>query len=225
MASNYKVTLYRFNELSESAKSVVICKEREDVCSFGVLAQDEDADDRINTLKSFCSLFDINFRIDYDHSTRFVDWHFVYSGDEELEERKGKYLWRFLNRYYFDIRKPKYYFTKGYWDENRKYHYKYRYSKVQYTEGNCPFTGVCYDEDILKPIFDWYKNPNMETTIHDLFEECFSYFLQCWERDDDYRMSDEYLADMIENNWGDKLYFESGIEFNGNESDLEIIAA
>ena len=33
-----------------------------------------------------------------------------------------------------------------------------------------------------------------------------------------------YLG-MIMANWDDKLYFENGDEFNGNEDDLELIAA
>jgi hypothetical protein len=44
-----------------------------------------------------------------------------------------------------------------------------------------------------------------------------------WEKEDDYRMSDEHIGDMISANWGDKLYFENGDEFEGDLDELETL--
>ena len=224
MAKNYKVTLYHFNELSESAKSRVIDKERENPYNWGTISQEDDARDRIGSLKGFCDAMDLWYEYSYDYS-HTIKWGFRYDNDDEIADKVGKYLMRYLNNHYYDIREKKYYYTKGYYDENRQYHYKYRYSNFQYTEGNCPFSGRCYDEDLLKPIFDWYKNPNWNKSLRELLQDCFDYFIECWDNEDDYRMSDENISDLIMANWDDKLYFENGDEFNGNEDDLELIAA
>lgn len=224
----FKIKLYSFDELSESAKAKVCDKERESPYNYGYLSQETDAEERIATLDKFCGIFGIKYDIDYDHDHRFINWRFIdvdMNGYEWCDEDiEGKYLLRYLNRYYYQIRSPKY-FSVWYTDENGKRDYKCRHSKIHYTEGNCPFTGMAYDEDILEKIYEWYKNPNWHISLHDLFEDCFSTFMGYWEKEDDYRMSDEHIGDMISANWGDKLYFENGDEFNGNERDLEPIAA
>ena len=218
----YKINLYSFDELSESSKRVVIDKERESQYNFAYLSMESDAEERISTLNKFCELFNITYRIDYDHQHRFISWDFQYSGDEELGERVGKYVWRYLNNHYYAIRKHKY-FIKQRYDKNGKFDYKIRYSKVMWIEGDCPFTGMCYDEDILQPIFDWYRKPNMNISIHDLLQECFDNFMRCWESEDDYRMSDEHLEDMISANWCDKLFYSNGEEFEGDIDELETL--
>ena len=42
-----------------------------------------------------------------------------------------------------------------------------------------------------------------------------------WEKEDDYRMSDEYIMEMLSANNEDTLYFANGAEFEGSESELE----
>ena len=218
----FKINLYSFDELTESAKRVVIDKERNSQYNFAYLSMESDADERIHTLNKFCDVFDLHFKIDYDHQHRFIDWYFDYDSDEELADRDGKMIFRYLNKYYFAIRSPKTYFKNRY-DENGKFDYKIRHSRIIWIEGNCPFTGVCYDEDILQPIFDWYRNPNLKLSIRELLQDCFDNFMRCWENEDDYRMSDEHLSDMISINWGDKLFYANGEEFDGNLDDLETL--
>lgn len=211
-----KVKLYTFDELSEDAKHNVCEKERSRQYNFGFDCQEYDAGERVSTLDSFCKVFGIEYQIDYDHSTRFISWSFK---DEDIDDRAddicGKYLLRFLNNYYYDIRSRKYYATRGYYDENRKYHYKFRHSRIIWIEQNCPFTGMIYDCDILDLIFDWYKRPDWKLSLRDLFENCFGYYLQCWDKEDEYRMSDENIGDMISANRPDDLYYEDGTKFSG----------
>lgn len=210
------IKLFTFEELSEEAKSKICDREREDSNGYGYMCQESDAWERHATLEKFCETFGIKFNVDYDHCYRFINWKFENSIDDE--EICGKLLWRFLNKYYYDIRSRKYYSGKFHYDENGNYikgSHRYRYSRIQWIEQNCPFTGMCYDCDILQKIFEWYEKPDWRLSLHDLFEECFSYFLESWEKEDEYRMSDENISDMILANNPDQLYFEDGKEFDG----------
>ena len=223
------IKLYQFDELSDDAKHMVCSKERESTYNYGVLAQETDAEERYATLDAFCKLFGITYRIDYDHQYRFIHWNFedvdMNGYDWDDTDITGKYLLRYLNRYYSDITKLKYYSTHGYYDEKNQYHYKYRYSRFQREFGCCPFTGMCYDEDILQPIYKWLSKPNWHITLHDLFDDCFSTFMQSWENEDDFRMSDEGIGEMIAINREDALYLENGDEFTGCVEELESYVA
>lgn len=212
--------LYSFDELSEDAKHEVCERDRKESYNWGTLCQDCDASERISTLDKFCEVFGIKYEIDYVHCKRFISWKFVdtdmYLSDEEI---CGKYLWRFLNRYYYDIRSRKYFSTNFRKKENGETYYLHRHSKILWIEQNCPFTGMCYDCDILDKIFDWYKNPDWKISLHDLFDDCFSHYMKLWEDEDDYRMTDESIGDMISANWPERLYFEDGTEFTGDYDD------
>ncbi len=209
-----KVKLYRFDELSKDARHEVCERERQQTNNWGTISQEHDAEERISTLQKFCEVFGIKYKLDYDHDRRFISWHFK---DSEIDshEISGKYLWRFLDNYYYDIRSRKYFATNFRQDENGKMYYKHRHSRIMWEEQNCPLTGMCYDCDILDKIFDWYKKPDWKLSLHDLFEDCFSHYLKLWEEEDDYIVSDENISDLIEANLGDKLYYEDGTEFNG----------
>lgn len=215
-----KVKLYHFDELSEDAQHNVCERDREETYGWAYICQEQDASERRATLDKFCEVFGIKYDIDYNHQYRFISWHFE---DSELEanseELCGKYLWRFLNKYYYDIRNRKYYGKLIPHEKDPEHpagfeHVK-RYSKIWWVEQECPFTGMCYDCDILDKIFDWYKKPDWNLSLHDLFDDCFSYYMKLWSDEDDYRTSDESIGDMIQANWSDKLYYEDGTEFNG----------
>lgn len=213
-----KVKLYRFDELSEDARHEVCERERQQTNNWETISQEHDAEERISTLQKFCEVFGIKYMIDYDHDRRFISWSFTDS-DIEPEIISGKYLWRFLNHYYYKIHSRKYYGKLIPHEKDSEHpagleHVK-RYSRIMWVEQECPFTGMCYDCDILNKIFDWYKKPDWKLSLHDLIEECFSHYLKSWEEEDEYRMTDENISDLIEANWGDKLYYEDGTEFQG----------
>ena len=220
----YVIKLYSFDELSEEVKHELCNKEREETYNFGYWAQEEDAAERIATLDVFCNVFGITYRIDYDHQLRFISWRFE---DYDIDDRKirGKYLLRFLNKFYYDIRSRRYLSLPMYKNDGDSWHYKFRHSRITWEEQACPFTGMCYDCDILQKIFEWYHNPDWGISLHDLFEKCFSYFLKSWEDEDDFRMSDEYISEMILLNREDQFYLEDGTEFNGDVEELEEYAA
>lgn len=215
-----KVKLFHFDELSEDAKAKVCDKEREDTYNFGTLSMEDHASERYATLDKFCDVFGIKYTIDYDHDYRFISWHIndTYINDEEI---CGKLLWRYLDKVYYDIRSRKWFSAPFKYDENGKMYYKDRYSRIQWVEQNCPFTGMVYDCDILYEIFKWYNKPDWNISLHDLLDDCLHAFLKSWADEDDYDMSDENIGDLISANWPDKLYFEDGTEFNGVYEDEE----
>lgn len=222
----FKIKLYSFDELSESAKAMICDKERENVYgNYGAMAQENDAHDRLDTLNKFCEVFNITYRIDYDHQYRFIVWQFKdvdMNGYEWCaDDIKGKYLWRYLNRFYYQMCSRKWYYVDCDREKNNGKSYKERYSRIQWEKGTCPFTGMCFDCDILDKIFEWYEKPNWEITLHDLFDDVFHHYMKLWERDDDFHMSDEYIGEMISTNDSEKLYYENGVEFEGSADELE----
>lgn len=213
-----KVKLYHFDELSDDARHKVCERDRYETYGWSYICQESDANERISTLDKFCEVFGISYKIDYDHQYRFISWNFE---DYDINDKEvcGKYLWRFLDKYYYDIRNRKYYGKLIPHEKDSEHpagfeHIK-RYSKIIWEEQNCPLTGMCYDCDILDKIFEWYKKPDWKLSLHDLFDECFSHYLKLWSDEDDYRTSDESIGDMISANCPDKLFYEDGTEFNG----------
>ena len=210
-----KCNLYKFEELSEQSKKIVIDRERDKIQQWGVDAWESEHRD---VLKKFEEIFDIEVRHwevnDYSHNYRFSFDHDFYEMD--ASEVKGKYLLRFLNSIYYDVRKGKYFSCGDRW-ENGKFHYSSRYSKILWEEGNCPLTGFCYDNEILQPIWDWHKKPNWNLSLKDLVDECLENFFSQWEKEMLYCASDDYcIQELTESSaYEDTLYFEDGTEFSG----------
>ena len=67
------------------------------------------------------------------------------------------------------------------------------------TESSCPFTGVCYDEDLLQPLKEFIKQPDGRT-FEDLMNEAGESLRISLENEDEYRNSDEAIREDIEAN-------------------------
>lgn len=212
-------TLYSFDELSEDVQEQLCNKERERDYNWGYICQQSDYEERVATLDAFCKEFGISYKIDFDHNYRFINWNFDGSslvGDMTCDEIFGKYLLRFLDRHYYAIRTQKWHYVDCDKEKNHGKGYKERRSRIIWEEQNCPFTGMCYDCDILQKIFEWHHAPNWKISLKELFADCFSYFMKSWSDEDDYRMSDENIKEMISANEEEKLYFKDGTEFTGD---------
>lgn len=210
-----KCKLYKFEELSEESQKKVMDRERNNIQSWGIDAWDSEHRD---TLEKFANIVGIKIRdwevSDYNHNYSFCFLSDVYERD--ADDVKGKYLLRFLNSIYYEIRSRKYYSCGQRW-ENGKYHYSHRYSEIIWVNNNCPLTGVCYDCDILYPIYKWHKNPNWEKSLYDLVDECLEEFFSAWEKENAYCGSDEYVKQELTESsaYEDVLYFEDGTVFDG----------
>lgn len=196
-----KIKLYTFDELSREAKDDVIERERKEQYGFCFWGIQNNGDEMQDTLKAFASAFDVKYKIGDDHGRPFI----TFTVDVNDEDESGKYLLRYLNNHYFAALSRRYYWKNG----------KSRKSRIMYEAGQCPLTGICWDCDILQPIFDWFKSPDWNLSVRDLMENCFCSVLKTYEEEREFCFSNEYIEDMILNNWEDKLYFEDGTEYDG----------
>ena len=73
------------------------------------------------------------------------------------------------------------------------------YSNIQF-DNCCTLTGVCYDNDILQPVYDFLERPNLSTTFEDLIQEIESAISKTFDNTEEWLNSDEFIRDEIEAN-------------------------
>lgn len=137
--------------------------------------------------------------------------------NEQLELsglRLARFIW---NNFEHFLYKGKYF---SLWSKTEKSfkHYpngypvlKFRYSKVLKVGENCNLTGVCTDESILAPMYEFLKSPK-NITFEELINECLDSFLKDYEKSLDYANSAEYIAEHCEAN--EIEFLESGKIYN-----------
>lgn len=89
------------------------------------------------------------------------------------------------------------------------------YSRIQ-KENCCILTGMCYDDDFLKPIYDFVYNfrefPSANyQTFEDLIQYCFDSLKSSIESEIEYRESREAIEEEIQENCME--FTEDGNEF------------
>lgn len=219
-----KIKLFKFDELSEEVRKSLIEKERWDL---GYRAMENISCDRQNALKEFENIFGVTleYEVSYcGHWSRLkFDDEAIFSGCKEdgeyfeilADEVSGKLLLRYLNSKFLELHYPKKFWGKFKYDENGKCHAKKRCSRILW-EDCCPLTGVCYDEDILDPIREYLKKPDMSLTLKDLLEKCTDDFISGWHRDYEYCCdNEEFLEEEFENFHEGELFYKDGTRFNG----------
>jgi hypothetical protein len=128
------------------------------------------------------------------------DWY----GNHDLyaEDICGQKLVSYLlNHHFHNIYEGKYYSTRGYYDENRKYHYRWRKSKVIF-EPRC-LQGVCFGYDVMDPIHNLIANRRdvpEHYSLRDLFTDCAKSLAQIVYDDIEYHNSEEAFLEYAENN-------------------------
>lgn len=170
------INLYKFEELSTTAK--------ENATDNFEPYTDFIYEDVELTAKAFCEAF--NVKTSYNSWLRYSD---CYESDLEITGiRLRTYI---LNNYGNLLFKGKYYgklvdtFKDGSKIEKSKEHpvglrHVKRYSKVFFTN-DCNLTGVCYDYYVLKPLYDFIKNPQENIYLWQLLDEglqCLEYALE-----------------------------------------------
>lgn len=201
-----ETVLYKFDELTPEAKENAI----EGYRNSGVDGDYLFSEIR-GSIDAFCKLFRIHTGRSYtDLRTDKVD-----SNTLELSGiRLYKYL---MNNFGNDLFKPVYlksfdrevkskaFICKT--KESKSGKYTLIYSK-QRKDNSCVLTGVCWDNDILQPVYDFLKKPNESTDFEDLIKEVENTISKCFSETEDWLNSDEYIKDEIEN--GDYEFLESG---------------
>jgi len=73
------------------------------------------------------------------------------------------------------------------------------YSNTQY-DNSCTLTGVCYDMDILQPVYDFLQRPDLSTTFEGLMQQIESAISKTFDNTETWLNSDEFIKDEIEEN-------------------------
>ena len=150
-----------------------------------------DSDNR-NTLDAFESIFNIKV-LDWNYDTNSYSYRFTsyYSGGQE--ELRGIRLLKYLvNNYWHTLFRPKVYHVRGNFKKQRK-------SRL-FTDSNFVLTGVCTDDGILKPIYDFLKSPDTNTTLYELMDKCLDNFFKSCRDDMEYQCSEESFEESCEIN-------------------------
>lgn len=198
-----RTKIYKFDELEDRAKAKAIS----DFRNKGI-DTDYIYDEAHNSVEKFHEIFHTK-----EGSRSWLD---VQTGhiDDNIVELRGlrlqKYLW---NNFKNEIFKGKYYGELVYtFKDGTKIpisnehpigarHVK-RYSKT-ILDNSCVLTGVCYDMDLLDPIYTYLNKTdfsNDTTTFESLIEDCFKSLEKSIENEVEGRESDESIKEDIENN-------------------------
>lgn len=230
--------VYEFDELSDEAKQKAIKGQRD----FEMETENPWGGEWRNTMHKIEELFDIE--VDFDsynrHSISWRKWWNKDYGEESLAltgNRALSFLW---NNYGRDICPGKYYGKLVPCPKSKEHpvglrHVK-RYSKCTPESFNCPLTGVCYDNDALEPLWRFLEgkddDPKTDSpcskffsgfkthifkcrTVKDIIENCVDSLCDAWEREEEYRLSDEGLIESIKGNGYE--YYDDGTLYAGIE--------
>lgn len=210
------INLYEFDELSDESKKNAIESYREKV---GVDTQWYWSE-AIESIKKFHEIFPTK-----SDRNSWLDFSVEMQYDEMTGHRLQRWFWNnfsdrlFKGLYYNvkcstkNIRHPRVE-TETYKNGNIGNFY---YSAIQKEGRNCVLTGVCYDDDLLGPIYDFLDarsgekicGYNFDTMdAHDLFGCCFHALKKSLEDEDEYRESDEGITDEILGN--EREFTENG---------------
>lgn len=84
---------------------------------------------------------------------------------------------------------------------NKGLFYSAYYSNICKVAKNCNLTGMCYDDDMMQPIYDFLELRTFdETNLQDLFNECFDAIRTTLQEEESYMYTDEYISEEIEAN-------------------------
>jgi hypothetical protein len=170
-----EIKLYKFSELSDRTKQYAIDNWRNNETFDWI------RDEATSSLNKFAEIFNIDWReIDYEEPYRNS---YSIDLDENILSLTGyklaKYIW---NHYRTDIFKGKYYgklvktHANGDPIKTDKEHpagmrHVHRYSKI-FMDDSCVMTGVCYDQDLLNPIYQFLNKPNVSIDFETLLNDC-----------------------------------------------------
>jgi hypothetical protein len=205
--------LFTFQELSYTAKENAIREYRNSEHDYSFYF-----DEITESVKAVIELFDLKTGREYsDIRTSHID--------DVILELSGARLYAYLvNNYGYKLFFPSYIRTiDGRKNLSRLYFCKYFknregqeftqiFSKWKPFSNSCTLTGVCYDNDILEPIYEFLKKPTAKTTFRDLIGEIQSSISKCYQNTEEWINSEEFIIDELEANeyeftYDGKIYF------------------
>lgn len=208
-----RTKIYKFEELSNEAQQNAI-----DTYRNKGIDTDYIYDEAYNTVKEFHKIFNTK------ESTN--SWLEINASniDDNILELKGLRLRTYLiNNFWDDLYKRKY--INSYFQEtepktfNPYRRYKQTFSRKEnkngfwvtlrkkcFFENSCVLTGVCYDDDILQPIYNFIdnykqlKNYNDSLTFEELLNECLDSLDKSIENEIDGLNTDDSIVQILIDN-------------------------
>lgn len=187
-----KVTLklYPFHELAEDIQQGIINQEVDK-------RQNEPwpdflEDDRNQSFEKFLQIFGAKVLRRAEDYTDITPYN-----DDNVMELEGIRLYKYLvNNFHDCIFYEKKYYSKDRWKDGAKV----RRSIIFYKETCCPFTGICYDEDLLDPFRAFLKSPgSYNGNLWGLITDGAAALQRSYESEREYWYSEESVKDDIEN--------------------------
>lgn len=216
MTNTVTIQTFKFSELSELSKQVAINDYRNSNYPDDYLYEE---------IKESCTavaeLFNFNFGREYsDIRTGHID--------SSILELSGVRLYKYiLNNFWNDLFKRKYLGCIG---DNKVIKHRmsktsfydvtkgarvsssnFIYSNISYNN-QCTLTGVCYDNDILEPIYEFLKKPCKHTNFEGLLNYIGNAIDKVFRNTEEYTNSDSYITDVL--NSLDTEYTITGKTFN-----------
>ena len=156
--------VYHFDQLSDEAKEKARDWWREmEATDISWSAE------RRDTLDAFCKQFPVEAR-NWEYDSISYHMNKVWTAGEASAEMSGKRLYGFIRAEYG----PRLLWERKVYRKNGKE----RKSKIIMVETSCPMTGYCQDDDMLEPIRQYLKKPDMALTYQELMGQC----LDAWGR-------------------------------------------
>lgn len=194
-----EIQLYKFSELSEDAKQTAINDHRNKGCNSQFYF-----DEIIGSVKAVCDLFNLETGGEWsDLRTSLID--------DAILEIKGERLYKYIiNNFYNSLFSPVYIGSMDKSINGRQFIYKVRknykgepytqiYSKLK-RDNSCTLTGICYDNYILQPVYDFLLNPDKNTTFEDLINDIGTAISKTFSNTEDWVNSDEFIIEELEAN-------------------------
>lgn len=194
-----RTKVYKFSELSNEAKQKAINSIR------GTIPTDHVYDDAYNSVKAFHGVFGTQ------EGRSWLDIHTGNIEDNIIRLTGLRLRTWIINNYGQQLYKGRYFSLWSKTEISYKHHkngypvLKTRYSKVM-LQNSCVLTGVCYDDSLLKPIYDFLDNYTLKANYYSymdlqtLFDDCFKSLEQDIENEIDAMGGEDYTVDHIQAN-------------------------
>lgn len=208
MARTIQTTVYSFSELSDEAKQNAINNYRDNQDFSHIYCE------AYESVKVFNEIFGTKegYNSWLDIRTSMINDDILMLSGVRLQT----YIW---NNYGSKLWKRKY-LKHGKLSENHKQYHRMRnqsqiksncankglwsisyYSNVQ-RDNSCVLTGVCYDDDLLQPIYDFLKTPQKDNFVsfEDLINDCSESLRVALKMEEEAMQTDDYIIDEIDAN-------------------------
>jgi len=201
-----RTKIYKFDELSDDAKQSAIRHYQNNFLTFDHIYSDAEC-----TVKAFCEAFNVKSG---NHS--WLDCNTSNIDDAILELtglRLRKYI---LNNFGVTLYKRKYLKHGELTNFRKPFHRMIKqteiinkcpnkgkfsisyYSNIFVEANNCNLTGMCYDCDMMQPIYDFLELRTFgSTNFEDLLNSCFYAMSKTLKDEESYMYTDEYISEEI----------------------------